>query len=99
MKKFYLADEIIEKNGINKDSAFEALLQDCFGEFLKIVSNGTFYNGSFLHGGFSGSPVPYDDPELAYDNLLVREDVDIYESRELMETKTFEKRLCDVIHW
>lgn len=94
-----MADKIIEKNGINKDSAFEALLQDCFGEYLRIIANGTFYNGGFLHGGFSGEPISYDDPEVAYDDLLVREDIDVYESGELMDTITVKKRLCDVIHW
>lgn len=100
MEKFYCADEIIKNNGINKDSAFEALSQDCFGEYLRIVSNGTFYNGGFLHGGLSGNPVEYgDDPEEAYNNMIVREDVDIYESGELVDTRTVEKCLCDVIHW
>ncbi len=99
MNKFYLADDIIKNMGINKDAAFEALLQDCFGEFLRIVSNGTFYNGGFLHGGFSGNPVSYCDPEQAYDSLLVREEIDVYVDGELMETKTEVRRLCDVIHW
>lgn len=82
------------------DAAEQAEIAGCGEEFLRVVKNCTFYQGTFLFGGMTGKPIPYaGDIKTALKNLPVDADFDLYDEPHFgntYEVRTEVRRLCEV---
>ena len=82
------------------DAAEQAEIAGCGEEFLRVVKNCTFYQGTYLFGGMTGKPIPYAGGiRDALKNLPVYADFDVYIEPHFgntYEARTEVRRLCEV---